>query len=185
MSRPITAQLFTSVDLVVGEPQTWHFPYVGPALLAEVEREQSTTTLLLGRRTYDVFASSWPERDDDVPLAAQLNGMRKVVVSDSISAEEARWANSTVLAPDGDLAGALESLDELGAERITVAGSISLVEQLLALGRLDELRLIVHPLIVGTGRRLFDGWTSGQHPLTLADSVDLDHGTRMNVYSPR
>lgn len=89
MSRPITAELFTSVDLVVEEPQGWHFPWVGEQMLAEVAREQSTGTLPLGRHTYAIFAASWPERGDEAPLAAQLNRMQKIVFSDTLTEQDA------------------------------------------------------------------------------------------------
>lgn len=113
MSRPITAELFTSLDLVVEEPQAWHFPSVGEAMLAEIAREQYTSTLLLGRTTYEIFASSWPERGDDVPLAAQLKGMTKVVVSDRIRDADATWAETRILRPRGDLPAAIARLDVL------------------------------------------------------------------------
>lgn len=182
MSRPITAELFVSVDLVVDEPREWHFPWVGELMLAEVAREQTTSTLLLGRRTYDSFASAWPHRGDEVPLATQLNGMQKVVVSDTISDADASWQRTHVLRPHGDLAAAVATLDDLGDDRITVAGSPSLVEQLLSLDLLDELRLIVHPIVVGTGRRLFDGWEQGRVELEHTESRPLDRGARVDVY---
>lgn len=184
MSRPITAELFTSVDLVVEEPHTWHFPWIGEAMLAEVAREQTTSTLLLGRVTYDVFASSWLERGDDVPLATQLNGMRKVVVSDTLSDGDATWSRTTILRPRGDLVAAMRTLDAEGTDRITIAGSISLVEQLLAAGILAELRLVVHPLVLGTGRRLFDGWAGPPVELDLTESRILGRGARLDVYRP-
>jgi dihydrofolate reductase len=184
VTGPITAELFASLDLVVEEPQNWHFPWVGPEMLTEVEREQTTDTLLLGRRTYEVFAGSWPKRSGDVPLADQLNRMKKVVVSDTIGEKDAAWSPTRVLRPNGDLAGAIASLGEEYAGRLTVAGSISLVEQLLAAGLLAELRLIVHPVILGTGRRLFDGWTGGRVDLELAASTALGRGARLDVYRP-
>lgn len=182
MRRPITAELFTSLDLVVAEPQEWHFPWVGKAMLAEIGREQSTSTLLLGRKTYDVFASSWPEKGHDAPLAAQLNGMTKVVVSDRIAETDASWVETRILRPRGDLVSAIGSLDESGDDRITVAGSISLVEQLLSEGLLSELRLIVHPVVLGTGRRLFDGWGAGRIDLSHDESTPLGNGARLDVY---
>lgn len=184
MKRLITAELFTSIDLVVAEPQEWHFPWVDEAMLAEISREQTTSTLLLGRTTYDVFASSWPEQGDDVPLAAQLNGMTKVVVSNRIAEAEASWGETRILRPRGDLASAIGSLDECGDDRITVAGSISLVEQLLSDGLLSELRLIVHPLVLGTGRRLFDGWDAGRIAFSHDESTPLGNGARLDVYRP-
>ena len=180
MTRPITAELFASLDLVVDEPQDWHFPWVGERMLAEIAREQQASALLLGRRTYDVFAASWPQRGDEVPLAEQLNGMPKIVVSDRMRPDEASWSRTRILRPGGNLAAAIRSLD--GAGRITVAGSISLVEQLLAVGLLDELRLIVHPLVRGRGRRLFSNWDGPELRLCHVESAPLDRGARLDVY---
>jgi dihydrofolate reductase len=184
MSRPISAELFVSLDLVVEEPRAWHFPWVDKLMLAEVEREQTTSTLLLGRTTYESFASAWPERGDDVPLARQLNEMQKVVVSDQLRDREVTWANTRVLRPSGDFASAIASLDDAGEDRITVAGSPSVVEQLLAADLLTELRLIVHPIVVGSGRRLFDGWSNRRVELEHVESSPLDRGARLDVYKP-
>lgn len=82
-------------------------------MLAEIAREQYTSTLLFGRTTYEIFASSWPERGDDVPLAAQLKGMTKVVVSDRIRDADATWAETRILRPRGDLPAAIARLDVL------------------------------------------------------------------------
>lgn len=184
MIPPITAELFASVDLVVGEPREWHFPWVGDLMLAEIAREQTTDTLLLGRRTYESFANAWPKRGDDVPLATQLNGMHKVVVSDSLADADATWSNTTVVRHGGDITRAFAALAEHTETRVTVAGSVSLVERLLAAGLLAELRLIVHPVVVGRGRRLFDGWSADALNLDLAESARLDRGARLDVYRP-
>jgi dihydrofolate reductase len=184
MNRPISAELFVSLDLVVEEPRSWHFPWVRERMLAEVAREQTTSTLLLGRTTYDSFASAWPHLGDEVPLARQLNDMQKVVVSDRLSDDDATWTNTHVLRPAGDFAGAIASLDTAGDDRITVAGSPSIVEQLLAAGLLAELRLIVHPIVVGTGRRLFDGWDGSRVEFEHTESSPLDQGARVDVYRP-
>ena len=183
MSRPISAELFVSLDLVAEEPQTWHFPWVGELLLAEVAREQATPTLMLGRRTYETFASSWPERGDEIPLATQLNKMTKVVVSDHIDDAEATWAPTRILRHGGDIAASIAQLDDVEG-RISVAGSVSLVEHLLAAGLLDELRLIVHPIILGSGRPLFDGWNGPGIELKHVESTPLDRGARVDVYRP-
>src|SRR6478735_4069708 len=97
MTRIITAELFASLDLVVEAPETWHFPWVGEEMLAEVQREQGeASALLLGRSTYEVFADSWPNRSDDMPLARQLNAMPKIVVSSTLDAPT--WRNTQVVA---------------------------------------------------------------------------------------
>lgn len=184
MSRPISAELFVSLDLVVEEPRAWHFPWVQDKMLEEVAREQTTSTLLLGRKTYDSFASIWPTLGDDVPLARQLNEMQKVVISDRLSDKDTGWANTRVLRPRGSFTDAITLLDADGDDRVTVAGSISIVEQLLATGLLTELRLIVHPILVGSGRRLFDRWSAPQMEFEHVDSSPLDQGARLDVYRP-
>lgn len=184
MNRPISAELFVSLDLVVEEPREWHFPWVQDKMLEEVAREQTTSTLLLGRKTYDSFASTWPDHGDDVPLARQLNDMRKIVISDGMPAANTGWANTRVLSPQGDFAAAIASLDADSNDRITVAGSISIVEQLLAADLLTELRLIVHPILIGSGRRLFDHWSGPHTHFEHIDSSPLDRGARLDIYRP-
>ena len=178
MARTITAELFGSLDLVVEAPETWHFDWVGDEMLAEVGREQGeASALLLGRRTYEVFAATWPDRGDDVPLAARLNAMPKIVVSSTLDA--ATWHNTEVTRFD-DIA----ALKEQGEGRITVAGSIRLVESLLAAGLLDELRILSHPVILGRGRRLFDTYAGPRADLELVESRVLERGVLLTVHRP-
>ncbi|MTD16166.1 dihydrofolate reductase [Nakamurella sp. YIM 132087] len=170
MTRYLTAQLFISLDGVVESPEEWHFPFVDDELLELVNDEQEdASTLLLGRRTYENFAASWPLRDDSVPLAKHLNSMEKVVVSDTL--EKADWENSRILRPRGDLAGVVRELTAGAGEPITVAGSIDLVVGLLQARLLNDLQLLVHPVVVGRGRRLFDNWTG--EPLRLDSGMTV------------
>jgi dihydrofolate reductase len=185
MTAQITAELFTSLDLVVEEPNTWHFPWVDELMLAEVGRELAADALLVGHATYDSFAGAWPHRGDDVPLAAGLNAMPKYVVSDHITEQEAHWNNTRIVRPGGDLPAVVRELRVQIGGRITVAGSVSLVEQLLAAGELDELRLIVHPIVIGAGRRLFDDWTGDRIVLDHLGSSPLGRGARVDTYRPQ
>ena len=178
MARTITAELFVSLDLVVEAPETWHFPWVGAEMLAEVTREQGeASALLLGRRTYEVFAGSWPDRGEDVPLAAQLNAMPKIVVSSTLDAPA--WHNTVVAGFDE-----LAALKASGEGRITVAGSIRLVESLIARGLIDELRLLTHPVVLGQGRRLFDMYDGPRLDLELVESRTLERGVQLTVHRP-
>ena len=178
MARTITAELFVSLDLVVEAPETWHFPWVGAEMLAEVKREQGeASALLLGRRTYEVFAGSWPDRGDDVPLAAQLNAMPKIVVSSTLDAPS--WHNTVVAGIDE-----LAALKASGEGRISVAGSIRLVESPIARGLLDELRLLTHPVVLGQGRRLFDTYDGPRLDLELVESRTLERGVQLTVHRP-
>lgn len=178
MARILTAELFASADLVVEAPEAWHFPWAGAEMIAEVSREQGeASALLLGRRTYDVFAASWPSRGDDVPLARQLNTMQKFAVSRSL--QSPAWQNTEVVAFDD-----IVRLKANGEGRITVAGSITLVESLLGAGLLDELRILTHPLVLGQGRRLFDAYDGPRVELDLVDARTFERGVQLSVYRP-
>ncbi len=178
MARTITAELFASLDLVVEAPETWHFDWVGEEMLSEVAREQGgASALLLGRRTYEVFAASWPRRGDDAPLARQLNAMPKIVVSSTVSAPT--WHNTEVTRFEDVVA-----LKESGEGRITVAGSIRLVESLIASGLLDELRILSHPVILGRGRRLFDTYDGPRVDLDLVETRTFERGVQLTIHRP-
>lgn len=147
-------------------------------MLAEVASEQGmASALMLGRRTYEVFADSWPHQDDEVPLARHINAMEKIVVTSTLKSPS--WNNSrTIGFPQ------LSALKENGEGHITVAGSISLVESLIAAGMLDELRILTHPVILGRGRRLFDTYGGGRAELELNDSRTLERGVILSIYQP-
>jgi dihydrofolate reductase len=109
--------------------------------------------MLLGRTTYEGFAEAWPSRTDDVGFADRINGMAKYVVSATL--QSADWNNSTII--DGDVAAEVRRLKEGEGGDLLVAGSVQLVRTLLEHDLIDELRLMVFPLVLGRGKRLFDG----------------------------
>ena len=164
--RKIRAQLFMSLDGIVDGLEDWHFPYFTEEMGAAVDATLATSdTILLGRRTYDSFAGAWPEREveggEDADFAKHLGDARKIVVSNQ--ALEFAWRNSEQLT--GALPEAVAALKEdVGDTHIAVAGSISIVRQLLSEGLLDELHLLVHPIAVRKGMRLFD---DGESPIPL------------------
>jgi dihydrofolate reductase len=134
--------------------------------------------LLLGRVTYEGFAEAWPSRSGE--FADKFNEMPKYVVSSTL--EEAGWSNSTVL--DGDVADAVSKLRQDGPDGdVVVHGSAQLVQTLLEHDLVDELRLMVFPVVLGSGKRLF-GETSGKKPLELADSKMVGDGVAILVYRP-
>src|SRR5918997_2519418 len=183
--RKIVANLFISLDGVVEEPGDWHFPYFNDEMGAAVDAALSTAdTLLLGRRTYDDHAGAWPEREaeggEDAEFAKVLGDARKIVVSHQRL--ELSWRNSEQL--QGDLVEAVTALkNEPGEGTIAMSGSISVVRQLLAAGLLDELRLLVHPIAVRKGMRLFDEGDT-RLPLTLLSSETFKTGVLNLVYGP-
>jgi dihydrofolate reductase len=126
----------------------------------KLEEVMAAGALLLGRVTYEGFAAAWPSREDDVGFAEKFNSMPKYVVSSTL--RDPGWNNSTVL--DGDLVTAVSGLKDELAGDILVNGSIQLVRELLGRDLVDELRLMVFPILLGSGRKLFE---SGDHPVSL------------------
>ena len=132
---------------------------------------------LLGRVTYEGFAAAWPTMEDPVGFADKMNSMPKYVVSSTL--QEASWENTTVLS--GELADEVAKLHREIDGVILVAGSAQLVQGLLERGLVDELRLMVFPVLLGEGKRLF-GDVSEKKPLRLTDSKTLGDGIALLTY---
>jgi dihydrofolate reductase len=138
----------------------------------------ATGSLLLGRRTYEAFYDFWPKQTDN-PYTEALNNTRKFVASRTLT-EPLPWRNSTLLA--GDAAQAVAKLKEQG-ENLTVLGSGELLRSLMRHDLVDEFLLMIHPLVLGAGRRLFTGDVAlGQ--LRLVDSVTTTTGVLIATYRP-
>ena len=183
--REIKATASISVDGVVEDPHVWHFPYFNDEMGVAVDAVMGhVDTLLLGRVTYDSFAGAWPEREkaggeEAAPFAKSLGDARKVVVSHQDI--DFTWRNSELL--KGDLVeGAAALKREPGDTHIAISGSPSIVRQLLAAGVLDELHLLVHPIAVGKGMKLFSDGES--LPLRLVRSETFETGVLNLVYGP-
>ncbi|SEG95272.1 Dihydrofolate reductase [Nonomuraea solani] len=180
--RKIAASLFISLDGVVQDPAEWHFPYFNDEMGAAVDG-QMTDTLLLGRKTYDSFAGAWPEREaeggEEAGFAKTLGDARKIVVSRRPL--EFTWRNSELM--KGDLVEAVTAVKNEPGGTIAVSASVSVVRQLLAAGLLDELHLLVHPIAVRKGERLFDEG-DGSVPLELIKSETFTTGVLYLVYRP-
>ncbi|GGQ14629.1 dihydrofolate reductase family protein [Streptosporangium pseudovulgare] len=177
-ARKIAAGLFVSLDGVVEAPETWHFPYLNEEMGAAVgQMYAEADTLLLGRVTYEAFAAVWPHRTGE--MADAINGIRKLVASTTLT--EVGWTNATLI--KGDVVATVKELKGRPGGTISVAGSISLIRALLGAGLLDELRLLVHPLVVGAGQRLFPDGTAPV-PLKLARSVTFATGVLDLTYQP-
>jgi dihydrofolate reductase len=140
-----------------------------------LDKTLGAEALLLGRRSYELFAATWPSRGGD--LADKMNSLPKYVVSSSLVAPD--WNNSTVL--KGDVVHEVAKLKrELGGE-IVVLGSPQLARTLIEHDLADELRLMTYPVVLGAGARLF-GETSAKKPLLLVDSQTVDGDVAVLTY---
>jgi dihydrofolate reductase len=148
-------------------------PAVGQAALDEALGAEA---LLFGRRSYEFFAARWPSRDG--ALADRLNGLPKYVISSTL--EDPDWNNSTVLT--GDLVNEVSRLKQERNGEIVVPGSIQLVRVLFEHDLVDEMRLLVYPVVLGAGERLF-GETSDQKSLRLVGTQTGD-GVAFLTYEP-
>ena len=145
----------------------------------KLDETMSSEALLLGRVTYEGFAKAWPSRTDEFGFADKFNNMPKYVVSSTL--EDPEWNNSTVL--KGDVAEEVTKLKQEQDGDIVVHGSPQLVQTLVEHDLVDEYRLMVFPVVLGSGKRLF-GETTGKKTLRLVDSKIVGDGVAILVYQP-
>ncbi|WP_214413882.1 dihydrofolate reductase family protein [Sphaerisporangium fuscum] len=175
----IVSNFFISLDGVVESPDKWHFPYWSDEMGAAVEAGmKSAVAMLMGRKLYEEWASYWPTADSDQDAAMSLNNVRKYVLSNTL--EKADWNNTTVIS--GDVVAQVRELKERTDGDIQMSGSATTVRWLLANGLLDELKLLVHPIVVGHGRRLFEDTPT--HSLKLVASETFQTGVLNLTYVP-
>jgi dihydrofolate reductase len=193
--RKLIASEWMSLDGVVqapGAPEEdtsggfahggWHLQYFDErSQHAVVETLTQAGGFLLGRRTYEILASYWPNAsDEEQVLAEPLNTLPKYVASRTLT-EPLEWQNSTLL--DGDIAEAVRALKEAEGGELQIIGSAELVRSLLAQGLVDELRLMIDPLLLGGGKGIFpDDGT--KRPLQLVDSEVTTTGAILATYAP-
>jgi dihydrofolate reductase len=142
----------------------------------KLDETMSSAALLLGRRTYEGFAAAWPGRDGE--FADKFNTMPKYVVSSTLRDPE--WTNSTVVS--GDVVDEITKLKKEQDGDIVVHGSAQLVQSLIENDLVDELRLMVFPVVLGTGKRLF-GETTDKKRLRLSSSTVVGDGVAIQVYT--
>ena len=177
--RKITTGLHMSLDGVVEAPDTWVFPngYANDEMQQAIGTAMAASdTMLLGRVTYQSFAGHWPSQSGDI--ADFMNNTPKLVVSTTL--DKAEWQNSTLIS--GDVVGELNRRKQQPGKDINVVGSITLVRSLLREGLLDELKLLLCPIVVGKGKRLFEG--EEPIPLKLADAQTFSTGVQWLTYTP-
>jgi dihydrofolate reductase len=161
----------------------WSMPFFDVETMGPVIGEVMATTeaLLFGRRTWQGMAAAWPERAGD-PFADQMNAIRKYVASRTLKEEDLDWSNSTLL-PADDAIGAIRELRSGGGGDMQVMGSPSLAAQLVSNDLVDEYRLMVEPILLGGGKRLFpeDGTA---RTLELVSAVTASTGVLICTYRP-
>jgi dihydrofolate reductase len=175
--RKVTAGLFHSVDGVVSDPYLWQFDSFDDELGMGLDRMiKSVDTVVLGRVSYQEWASYWPTASVDEDFAGFINPVEKHVASRSLS-EPLEWENSHLI--EGPLEEFVAGLKERDGGEIAVCGSISVVRQLLFAGLLDSLTLMTHPVVAGRGRRLFET----DDPITRLSLQDQYRTSKGNVIS--
>ncbi|HLL51044.1 MAG TPA: dihydrofolate reductase family protein [Thermomicrobiales bacterium] len=179
--RKIVSGLFLSVDGVYESPDQWHFPYwsdeMGEAVQAQME---AADAILLGRVGYQEFAQYWPQQPSDGDIADFMNNTPKYVVSNTLTSV-AEWQNSTLLT--GDAMAEVRKLKEQPGKNIAMTGSGTLVASLIREGLLDELNLLVHPILVGNRKRLF-ATQDEPRGLQLVETRNLPNGVLYLSYQP-
>jgi dihydrofolate reductase len=180
--RKLVALELVSLDGVMEAPENWCPPYSNDEMEeANAAGMASSDTMLMGRATYEAFAAFWPHQPGGTLMVDHINSVPKFVVSGTLE-EPLGWNNSTLI--QGDLAKEVVKLKRRPGKDITVLGSADLVNALLRDGLLDELRLMVHPIILGSGKRLFgDGGDS--RALELEDSKTFETDVLYLTYRPK
>jgi dihydrofolate reductase len=187
MGRIVVTE-FVSLDGVMEDPGgsehtkngAWTFKYNrgDEGNKFKVDETNNAEAQLLGRVTYEGFAEAWPQRSGD-PFSDKFNSMPKYVVSQTL--KKADWNNSTIL--KGNVVEEVKNLKQRVKGDILVSGSARLVQTLIANDLVDQLNLMVFPVILGTGKRLF-GETSAMKPLQLAESKTVGDGIAILIYRP-
>jgi len=186
MPRKIVATDYISLDGVVQDPVgmensglgDWTGPFRRGSEGDRLKHEElmAASALLLGRVTYDGFAAVWPLVDDPEGFAERINSLPKYVASRTLTT--AGWRNTSIIG--GDLAQAASAMRQEDGGDILIYGSASLVHQLMPLGLIDEFRLMVYPIVLGRGVRLFPDGCAAR--LTLTGQVRLEDGIMLLTY---
>jgi dihydrofolate reductase len=178
----IVSNFFISLDGVVERPDQWHFSYFDDEMGAIVGAGmESAEAWLMGRVLYDEWSQYWPAHAEDDGFGPFITTIPKYVVSTTLDPGQITWANTSLVT--GDVAARLRGLKDSVTGDIGISGSATLVRSLLGAGLLDELHLLVHPVAVGHGQRLFEGVPTT--PLSLLSSRALGSGVLYLVYGPR
>lgn len=177
--RKVVVTEFMTLDGVMESPEKWSFPFWNDEI-AKFKHDElfSSDALLLGRVTYEGFAKAWPDRTDEDGFADRMNNLPKYVVSKSLKKVE--WNNSEIFSKDA--AKEVARLKETKGEDILVYGSGELVNTLLQNGLVDVYQLLVYPVVLGEGKKLF---REGSYTkLELVSSKTFSSGVVLLLYKP-
>jgi dihydrofolate reductase len=177
--RRIVWSEYISLDGVIEEPGEWSIPYFSDDLAQYKSDELAESdALLLGRSTYEGFAAAWPEMEEvEGDFAIRMNTLPKYVASTTL--QKAVWNNSTIIR--GNVPEEVAKLKQAPGENILIGGSGALAKSLMEHNLIDEIRMLVHPIVVGAGKRLFDG-TTKPIGLKLLDTRTFDSGVVALTY---
>jgi dihydrofolate reductase len=186
--RKLIVTEFVSIDGVMdspgGEPgykhSGWTFAHADGEdhFQYKLDEVMEADALLIGRVTYESFAGAWPDRTDEAGFADKMNAMPKYVVSATL--EDPEWNNTTVV--KGDVAQEVRKLKEGDGGPIAIMGSRTLVQSLYDHDLVDEYRLMVFPVVLGSGRRLFPDDVADKTPLKLTDVKRYESGVAVHTY---
>jgi len=179
--RKVVSWLFISLDGVVEAPNEWQFDVMDNSMIADITSQMDAEdVILMGRVTYQDWLPFWPTSTDE-PYASHINNIPKYVVSRTLDKVEwGKWKKPTLI--KDNLREEITKLKKQSGKNIGVSGSPTLVRSLLQDGLLDELKLMVHPVIVGKGKRLF--YESDLQRLKLVDSKVTGTGVVIVTYQP-
>jgi dihydrofolate reductase len=151
--RKVVVSEYVTVDGVFEDLDRWHFDFWNDEIAKyKLDELQASDGLLMGRLTYEVYASTWPDMTDEEGFADRMNSLPKYVASTTL--EDAVWNNTTVIREN--VPETIADLKQEEGQSLLLGGSGQLANALLKHGLVDELRLLVHPVVFGKGRRLFD-----------------------------
>jgi len=177
--RTLIVSEFITLDGVIESPEIWQFPYLSDDVSEEIRAEvHSAEASLLGRETYEIFAASWPQRThNEFGIADKLNSEPKYVVSTSL--EKVEWNNSTLI--KGNVEEEIRRLKQQPGGMIRIVGSATLAQSLMKSNLVDEYRLMVHPVVLGHGKRLFNEGINVES-LKLVEAKTFNSGVALLRY---
>jgi len=180
--KKLVAVELVSLDGVMESPEEWAFTYADDEMNeANAKGMAASDALLMGRNTYEGMVAFWPNQPGGTPMVDYINSVRKFVVSTTLE-DDLEWNNSSLIGSQGNVTEEIAELKRQPGKAITILGSGALVRSLLREGLLDELRLMVHPVVLGSGKRLFDD--GERESLELVDATAFGSGVVSLVYRP-